>query len=46
VAIGSIEVSRRRELAALGDPERAPDWLRPVWVHRDPRFVLYRLQQE
>ena len=30
VTISSIEISRRRELAALKDPSNAPSWLKPV----------------
>ncbi len=42
IAIGKRELKERKELAPLGDPEKAPDWLKAVWVHDDPPFILYR----
>ncbi len=42
VAIGRRELKERRELAALGDPKKAPDWLKAVWVNDDPMFILYK----
>ncbi len=42
IAVGKRELKERKELAALGDPEKAPDWLKDVWVNDDPLFVLYQ----
>jgi hypothetical protein len=42
IAIGRRELKERRELAALGDPKKAPDWLKAVWVNDDPMFILYK----
>lgn len=42
IAFGSIELTMRRELAALKDPQAAPLWLKPVWVSQNPAFVLYK----
>jgi hypothetical protein len=42
IAIGRRELKERKELAALGDPKNAPDWLKPVWVSDDPLFILYK----
>jgi hypothetical protein len=41
IAISKREIKERKQLAPLGDPRNAPDWLRAVWVNRDPLFVLY-----
>jgi hypothetical protein len=40
--VGSVELARRRELAALKDPHSAPPWLKAVWVSADPACVLYK----
>ncbi len=42
VVISTIEIRRRRELASLKNTEKAPSWLKPVWKHDDPLFILYR----
>ena|GEM_PF-1218410 len=42
IAIGKRELKERKELAPLGDPKKAPDWLKPVWVNDDPVFILYK----
>ncbi len=42
IAIGRRELKERRELTALGDPKKAPDWLKPVWVNDDPMLILYK----
>ena len=42
ITYGSAELSARRELAALKDPQAAPPWLKPVWTSQNPAFVLYK----
>ena len=42
IAIGKRELKERKELKALGDPKKAPDWLKAVWVNDDPDLILYR----
>ena len=42
LAIGKRELKSRKELAALGDPKTAPDWLHAVWTNDDPKFILYK----
>jgi hypothetical protein len=44
IAIGKRELKERKELSALGNPEKAPDWLKAVWVNYDPVFILYEPQ--
>jgi len=44
IAVGKRELKERKELAALGKPEKAPEWLRAAWVHDDPVFILYKPQ--
>jgi len=46
ITISSVEISRRRELAALKDPRNAPAWLEPVWINEGAPFVLYRFRSE
>lgn len=46
ITISSVEISRRRELAALKDPRNAPAWLEPVWVNAGAPFVLYRFVKD
>lgn len=43
LTISSVEIKRRRELAALGDPQSAPPWLKPVWVSHKPLYILYQV---
>jgi hypothetical protein len=42
IAIGKRELKTRKELAELGDPNTAPDWLRVAWIHDDPSLILYQ----
>lgn len=42
IAVGKRELKERKELSALGKPEKAPDWLEAVWVNDDPVFILYK----
>ncbi|MGE0132167.1 MAG: ArnT family glycosyltransferase [Blastocatellales bacterium] len=42
IAVGKRELKERKELATLGKPEKAPDWLKAVWVNDDPVFILYK----
>ncbi len=44
IAIGKRELKERKELSALGKPEKAPEWLKAVWVYEDPVFILYQPQ--
>jgi dolichyl-phosphate-mannose-protein mannosyltransferase len=44
IAVGKRELKERKELSALGKPEKAPDWLKAVWVNEDPVFILYQPQ--
>jgi hypothetical protein len=44
IAVGKRELKERKELSALGKPEKAPDWLKAVWVNDEPVFILYRPQ--
>jgi hypothetical protein len=44
IAIGKRELKERKELSALGKPEKAPEWLKAVWVNDDPIFILYQPQ--
>jgi hypothetical protein len=43
---GPIEQDRRPQLSALRQPERAPDWLRPVYVAPKGEVTLYRVLPE
>lgn len=42
IIIGKRELKERKELKKLGDPENAPDWLKPVWVYEPTKFILYQ----
>ena len=42
IAIGKRELKSRKELAPLGDPKSAPDWLQAAWTNDDPRYILYK----
>ena len=42
IAIGKRELKSRKELAPLGDPKTAPDWLQAAWVNDEPKFILYK----
>ena len=42
IAIGKRELKERKELKVLGDPKKAPDWLKAVWENEDPDLILYR----
>ncbi len=42
IAIGKRELKSRKELAPLGDPKTAPDWLETAWTNDDPKFILYK----
>ncbi|MGE0884414.1 MAG: ArnT family glycosyltransferase [Blastocatellales bacterium] len=42
IIIGKRELKERKELKKLGDPENAPDWLKPVWVYEPTKFILYK----
>ena len=42
LAISKRELKERKGLAALGDPKKAPGWLRAAWVNDDPLFILYK----
>ncbi len=45
IAIGKRELKSRKELAPLGDPKTAPDWLEVAWINDDPKFILYKLKE-
>lgn len=42
IAIGKRELKSRKELAPLGDPKTAPEWLQFAWANDDPKFILYQ----
>jgi hypothetical protein len=42
LAISRRELKERKELKPLGDPDKAPDWLRAAWVSEEPLFILYQ----
>ena len=42
IAIGKREIKERKELKALGDPKKAPDWLQPVWRYEPTGLILYQ----
>jgi dolichyl-phosphate-mannose-protein mannosyltransferase len=44
IAVGKRELKERKELSDLGKPEKAPYWLKPVWVNDEPLFILYQPQ--
>lgn len=43
LAVGKRELKERKKLSALGDPQKAPAWLQPVWVNEEPPLIIYRL---
>ncbi|MEY3284246.1 MAG: glycosyltransferase family 39 protein [Acidobacteriota bacterium] len=43
IVIGKRELKERKELAPLGKPSRAPEWLKPVWIHDETGLILYRV---
>lgn len=45
IAVGKRELKERKELSALGKPEKAPEWLKAVWVNDDPMLILYKPQR-
>lgn len=42
LVIGKREIKERRELKALGNPKKAPEWLRVAWVYEPTNFILYQ----
>jgi hypothetical protein len=44
IAVGKRELKERKELAALGKPDKAPRWLKAVWITDEPLFILYKPQ--
>jgi len=46
IAIGKREIKERKELKALGDPKKAPEWLRVAWVYEPTNFILYQPQSQ
>jgi hypothetical protein len=42
LAISRRELKERKELKPLGDPDKAPNWLRAAWVSEEPLFILYQ----
>lgn len=42
LVIGKREIKERRELKALGNPKKAPEWLRAVWSYEPTNFILYQ----
>lgn len=42
IIIGKRELKERKELKKLGDPDNAPEWLKPVWVYEPTKFILYK----
>lgn len=42
IAIGKRELKERKELKALGDPKKAPAWLKAAWVYEPTNFILYQ----
>jgi hypothetical protein len=43
IVIGKRELKERKELAPLGKPSRAPEWLKPVWIYDQTGLILYRV---
>jgi hypothetical protein len=43
IVIGKRELKERKELAPLGKPSKAPEWLKPVWIYDQTGLVLYRV---
>ncbi len=42
--ISQRELKERKQLKPLGDPSKAPAWLKPVWSNVEPPAVLYQYQ--
>lgn len=42
IAIGKRELKERKELKPLGNPKKAPEWLRAVWNYEPTNFILYQ----
>ncbi|NOT58618.1 MAG: hypothetical protein HOP19_00155 [Acidobacteria bacterium] len=40
--ISQRELKERKKLRPLGDPAKAPAWLKPVWSNAEPLAVLYQ----
>ena len=40
--ISQRELKERKKLKPLGDPTKAPPWLKPVWSNVEPPAVLYQ----
>jgi 4-amino-4-deoxy-L-arabinose transferase-like glycosyltransferase len=40
--VSQRELKERKELRQLGEPNKAPAWLQPVWSQSKPLAVLYR----
>ena len=40
--ISQRELKERKKLKPLGDPAKAPPWLRPVWSSTEPLIVVYQ----
>jgi hypothetical protein len=40
--ISQRELKERKKLRPLGDPAKAPAWLKPVWSTTEPLAVLYQ----
>lgn len=43
IVIGKRELKERKELAPLGKPSKAPEWLKPVWIYDETGLILYRV---
>lgn len=43
IVIGKRELKERKELAPLGKPSKAPEWLKPVWIYDQTGLILYRV---
>lgn len=43
IVIGKRELKERKELAPLGKPSKAPEWLKPVWIYDDTGLILYQV---
>jgi len=42
IVIGKRELKERKELKALGDPKKAPTWLKPVWVYEPTKLIIFQ----
>lgn len=43
IVIGKRELKERKELAPLGNPMKAPEWLNPVWTYEQTQLILYQV---